>query len=79
MQNRAIRRAHRERLKKARRFHWGRDLSQEPKFLAMAIDTPTTCSCAMCCNPRRRKSINHKGEPETIQERRWKQKDKQNE
>lgn len=74
MQSRAIRRHHRERLKKVRRFHWGRDLSKEPKILAMAIDTPTTCSCYGCRNPRR--SEWEKGNRETIQERRAKQKDK---
>jgi len=78
MNGRAIRRHHRERLKKNRRFHWGRDLRQEPKILAMAINTPTPCSCAMCCNPRSKKSINHKSEPETMQERRHKQKEKLN-
>lgn len=48
---RAERRHHRERLKKARRHHWGRDLSKEPH--GMAVDTPTPCSCPMCGNPRK--------------------------
>lgn len=59
----AMRRHHRERLKKDRRFHWGRDLSREPKYLAVAVDTPTPCSCLMCGNARR-----HSGP--TLQERR---------
>ena len=58
-----LRRHHRERLKKKRRFHWSRDLSKEPKVLSRAIDTPTPCSCWMCRNLR-------KSEGETLQERR---------
>jgi hypothetical protein len=50
---RAERRHHRERLKKNRRVHWGRDLSQNPEVLARAINTPTPCSCWMCGNERR--------------------------
>jgi hypothetical protein len=51
MSMRAIRRAHRARLKKARRFHWGRRL--RGSALGMVVDTPTPCSCWMCGNPRR--------------------------
>ena len=47
---RAIRRQHRERLKRARRFWWGRKL--ERKALGMVVDTPTPCSCALCANWR---------------------------
>ena len=61
--NRALRRHHRERLKKKRRFHWSRDLSKDPKILSRVIDTPTPCSCWMCRNLR-------KSEGETLQERR---------
>ena len=50
---RALRRHHVARLKRSRRFHWGRDLAQEPKPLAKAVDTPCLCSCWMCGNPRR--------------------------
>lgn len=50
---RALRRHHVARLKRSRRFHWGRDLAQEPKPLAKAVDTPCPCSCWMCGNPRR--------------------------
>jgi len=55
---------HRERLKKARRFHWGKDLRSDPKEAGVVVDTPTKCSCWMCGNPRR-----HTGE-RTIQEQR---------
>ncbi len=54
---------HRERLKANRRFHWGRDLKDEPKRLSQAVDTPTPCSCLMCGNARK-----HSGP--TMQERR---------
>jgi len=50
---RALKFHHRERLKKNRRFHYGRDLASEPKFHGMAINTPKTCSCAVCCNARK--------------------------
>lgn len=50
---RALRRHHAARLGKARRFHWGRDIRNEPKYLGMAINTPCSCSCWMCGNPRR--------------------------
>jgi len=61
--SRALRRHHRERLKKNRRFHWGRDLKDEKKALSIAVDTPKPCSCLMCGNARR-----HSGN--TMQERR---------
>jgi len=61
--NRAERRHHRERLKKKRRYHWGRDLKDEPEILAMAVNTPCSCSCFMCGNPR------HKYNEITMQER----------
>ena len=48
----AERRHHRERLMRKRRFHWGRDLSREPEILARVVNTPCSCSCAMCGNPR---------------------------
>lgn len=50
---RSDRRHHRERLKRNRRFHWGRDLAGEPRPLGMAVGTPCTCSCWSCGNPRR--------------------------
>ena len=62
--NRALRRHHVARLKKKRRFRWGRDLAQEPKALARLVNTPTPCSCHMCGNDRK-----YLGE-RTIQEQR---------
>jgi len=53
MVSRSLRRHHRARLKANRRFHWGRDLRQEPKALGQSIDAPCSCSCWMCGNPRR--------------------------
>lgn len=50
---RAERRHHRERLKKSRRLHWGRDLAGDKRQHAQVVDTPTPCSCFMCGNPRR--------------------------
>jgi len=55
--NRAIRRGHVQRLKNKRRFHFGRDLRNDPVSLAKAVDTPTPCSCAMCCNIRKNKFL----------------------
>jgi hypothetical protein len=63
---RAKRRHHRARLKKARRFYWGLDLSQEPKLLAKLITTAKLCSCWICRNERRNGNL-------TIQERRFMQ------
>ncbi len=57
---RAIRRHHRSRLKRKRRYHWGRDLINEPKILAVAVNTPTPCSCWICCNIRRNKWLPEK-------------------
>lgn len=48
----AERRHHRKRLMRRRRFHWGRDLSAEPKRLRQAVATPCNCSCPMCGNQR---------------------------
>lgn len=50
---RALRWHHDASLGAARRFHWGRDIRNEPKYLGMAINTPCSCSCWMCGNPRR--------------------------
>ena len=59
MAKRAIRRHHRERLKKNRKNYgtvaiWGIwDNSQElEERLSFAVDTPCPCSCHMCGNPR---------------------------
>lgn len=51
--SRAIRRHHAARLKKARRFHFGRDFRHDPHGLGLLLHTPTPCSCWMCGNPRR--------------------------
>ncbi|GAK58658.1 hypothetical protein U27_05632 [Candidatus Vecturithrix granuli] len=48
---RAIRRHHRERLKKKRRWHFGRILTEDEQ--GKVVDTPTPCSCSLCGNPRR--------------------------
>ena len=61
--NRAIRRHHSARLKKARRHYWGRNLSQNAKELGGLVDTPCQCSCWMCGHQRK-----HHGP--TVQERR---------
>lgn len=53
---------HRERLKKARRRYWGRDLSLEPEMLAKAIACPKRCACWICSGARK-----HEGP--TIKER----------
>jgi len=52
---RAIRRAHRQRLKNKRKYYygWGDDLPLEGGRLGVVVNTPTVCSCAMCGNPRR--------------------------
>lgn len=50
---RAVRRHHRYRLKKNRRFHWGCDLSdRSDRIRGMLINTPTPCSCYGCGNQR---------------------------
>lgn len=51
--SRAIRRHHAARLKRARRFYFGRDFRNDPHGLGMVLHTPTPCSCWMCGNPRR--------------------------
>lgn len=51
---RADRRHHRDRLKRARRFYWNRDLSKdEERRHSIVTRTPCNCSCTMCGNPRR--------------------------
>lgn len=64
MSKRAIRRHHRERLKKTRRNYWSMDFDREfnPEFLDQEIETkklgkvvntPHPCSCYACGNPRK--------------------------
>lgn len=43
MSMRAVRRAHVKRLKKQRRFWWGRELTD--KELGRVVETPKPCSC----------------------------------
>ena len=65
---RAERRHHRARLKKARRFYWGRDLANEPIMLSRVVTTAAVCSCWVCCNERRNGDL-------TIHERRFQQRE----
>lgn len=46
-------RNHRARLKRNRRFYWGRDLSRDPAELAKVVNTKKPCSCLMCGNARK--------------------------
>lgn len=71
MVSRSIRRHHRTRLKAKRRFHWGRDLRQEPKALSQAIDTPCPCSCWGCGNPRR--NLGERTRQERVAIERWRE------
>lgn len=48
----ALKRHHRQRIKRNRRYHFGRDLSGKIAH-SQVIDTPTPCSCWMCGNERR--------------------------
>lgn len=50
---RAIRRHHLARVKRARRFFFGRNLTNEAAILGKLAHTATPCSCFMCGNPRR--------------------------
>jgi hypothetical protein len=50
---RALRRHHIERLKKSRLFHWGRNLTGRHKELGKAVNSPCSCSCCLCGNPRK--------------------------
>lgn len=50
---RAIRRHHRERLKKARQFYWGRELLTDKRLIGILVNTSAICSCWTCRNQRR--------------------------
>lgn len=59
--NRAVRRHHRARLKKARSKYWGTvwehpELTDKDraKYLGKLVTTPSPCSCWMCNRPRKR-------------------------
>jgi hypothetical protein len=49
---RALRRHHRQRLKKARKDYYGRGKITNERHDSMLVDTPTPCSCHMCANER---------------------------
>lgn len=50
--SRSLRRHHLARAKAKRRYHWGRDLTEQPKHLGIAARTPKNCSCWICGNQR---------------------------
>lgn len=53
---RALRRHHRERLKKNRKSYWGRGrrgLEWTPVALGICVNTPHPCSCWACGNSRK--------------------------
>lgn len=52
--SRALRRHHRQRLKKVRRFHWSHDRHDpmSAKVLSQVVDTPKRCALECCQNPR---------------------------
>ncbi len=50
---RALRRHHVARLKRSRRFYFGKDLAKDPVDLGITVTTAARCSCALCGNPRR--------------------------
>ena len=52
MAKRAERRHQRARVKNARRFYLGRDLTTDPRRLGKLVHTATPCSCCMCRNSR---------------------------
>ena len=64
---RALRRHHRDRLKRKRASYWFGKEDNNPRKLGMLVSTPQICSCSGCGNPRR-----HKWEDKrTIQERKY--------
>lgn len=64
---RAIRRHHRERLKKKRKCYYNGWAGISPSNIGKMVNTPKTCSCSGCGNPRNHKCKNK--EKLTIQER----------
>ena len=62
---RALRRHHIARLKRARRFYFWLDWTENPVALGRLVHTATPCSCYMCGNPRKYFL------ELTVQERRW--------
>ncbi len=51
LSKRAIRRHHYNRLKKNRRYYWGRELKDDE--VGFVVDTPHPCSRYCCGNPRK--------------------------
>jgi len=49
----AIRRHHRERLKRKRSDHFGGSAGSSARKLGMVVSTAAPCGCAMCGNPRK--------------------------
>lgn len=49
----AIRRHHRDRIKRKRAGHFGGNAGSTPRKLGMVVSTAAPCSCAMCGNPRK--------------------------
>lgn len=71
---RALRRFHQERIKRKRKKHF---ISNTPEGISFSqrrlhsfLETPTTCSCWMCGNPR--KYFNEKTKQELISRDQWK-------
>lgn len=58
--NRAMRRHHRARIKRARQSYWG-GYPKTPRHLGILCNTAALCSCSMCRNQRQE-------EGDTIQE-----------
>ncbi len=61
---RALRRHHLLRLKKARRWYYGRDLWLSPEEIGKVVRSARLCSCWMCGNRRKYFGL-------SVQERRW--------
>lgn len=50
---RAERRHEAARLKKNRRWYWGRDIGEDSRLRGKLLHTPALCSCPLCGNPRK--------------------------
>lgn len=72
---RALRRHHRDRLKKARAHYWGGPHPEfgptwEARRQGLLVQTPKPCACSMCANPRR---LGNAALARTVQEHRAEQ------
>lgn len=74
---RGLRRHHRERLLKKRRFYFGTDHEQEGReaWRGRLAKTSTPCSCWMCGNPRKFFGARSVGERRDAQEIHWARQD----